>query len=44
MKGEGCFKPEIGATALSKIAFEEDILFNSFYLSFEAGWVIFNLI
>lgn len=25
------------------MAFEEDILFNSFFLSFEAGWITFNL-
>ena len=44
IRSEGCLKADIKAESVAKISFEEDILFNSFFLSFEAGWITFNLI
>ena len=34
VRSEGCFKTDISVGKVSKMVFEEDILFNSFYLSF----------
>ena len=44
IKGENLLRSNISFAEAEKATFEEDILFNSFFLSFDNGWIYFNLI
>jgi hypothetical protein len=43
IKIEACIRPDLPKNIAENIKFEDDILFNSFYLSFENGAIHFNL-